>query len=116
MEAYKDLQPLVSRVARGNITEEAKAVLSRLSASDEERIVLVQFCRLKTGPGRSWNPNSGAITSSVASTLVQAALVSCKSGTVLWKGEQYVRNKAVKPTSKDFDKILSLLYKDLDMK
>ncbi|MBZ5671785.1 MAG: hypothetical protein LAO04_18915 [Acidobacteriia bacterium] len=114
-EACRHLQALASRVARGNINEEAKETLSRLAALDEEQLVLVQFFRLKMGPGRSWNPNTGAITAAVESTLMQAALVSCKTGRVIWKGEQFLR-KAVMPTSPKFQQSLALLYQDFDTK
>jgi hypothetical protein len=114
-ETVEKLRELASRMARGNINEEAKEQLARLSEMDEGYMILVQYFRLKTGPGGSWNPNTGAITSSVASTLLQAALVSCKSGEVLWKSEQFVR-KALKPTSNEFHKLLDLLYKDYNHK
>jgi hypothetical protein len=114
-EACRRLQALASRVARGYINEEAKEALSRLAALDEQQLVLVQFFRLKVGPGSSWNPNTGAITSSVQSTLMQAALVSCKTGTVVWKGEQFLR-KALAPTNPKFEKTLALLYQDFDIK
>jgi hypothetical protein len=114
-EACRRLQALASRVARGNINEEAKDALSRLAALDEEQLVLVQFFRLKVGPGGSWNPNTGAITSAVQSTLMQAALISCKTGTVVWKGEQFLR-KALAPTNPKFQKSLALLYQDFDIK
>jgi hypothetical protein len=115
MEECKRLEVLASRVARGNINEEAKEALSRLAALDEEQLVLVQFFRLKVGPGGSWNPNTGAIASAVQSTLMQAALVSCKNGRVVWKGEQFLR-KAVGPTSPQFQKLLTLLYQDFNTK
>ena len=114
-EACRQLQALASRLARGNVNEEVKEGLGRLAALDEEYIVLVQFFRLKTGPGGSWNPNTGAITSQLQSTLLQAALVHCKTGRVIWKGEQYLR-KAVKATGSDFQKALALLYQDFDIK
>jgi pyruvate/2-oxoglutarate dehydrogenase complex dihydrolipoamide acyltransferase (E2) component len=115
-EACKQLHALASRLARGNVNEEAMEGLGRLAALDERYAVLVQFFRLKTGPGRSWNPNTGAITSSMASTLMQAALVSCKTGKVIWKGEQLIRNKALKPTNANFHKALAPLYQDFDIK
>jgi len=116
VEACRQLDPLASRLARGDVNEEAAGDIARLAALDEGYAVLVQFFRLKTGPGRSWDPNTGAITSSMASTLMQAALVSGKTGKVIWKGERLVRNKALKPTNADFNKELVLLYRDFDIK
>jgi hypothetical protein len=115
-EACRKLAPLASRLARGDVNDEAADDLARLAAFDECYVVLVQFFRLRTGPGRSWNSATGAITSSTASTLIQAALVSGKTGKVIWKGERLVRNKALKPTDGDFRKALTLLYQDFDIK
>ena len=113
-QACRQLQLLASRVARGNINAEAKESLSRLGTLDEY-LVLVQFFHLKTGPGRSWNPSTGAITSKVASTLMQSALVSCKTGEVVWRGEQFVR-KGLTSTDPEFHKALALLYRDFNIK
>jgi hypothetical protein len=116
LEACGKLDPLASRLARGNVNEEAIEDLTQLAALDEQYAVLVQFFRLETGPGRSWNSFTGAITSSTASTLIQAALISAKTGKVLWKGERLIRNKAFRSTDADLDKALTLLYRDFDVK
>jgi hypothetical protein len=110
------LYDLASRLARGDVNEEATNGLARLAALDDQYAVLVQFVRVKTGPGKSWNAWSGAITSSSASTLMQAAVVSGKTGKVIWKGERLIRNKALKPTSVEFSKELGLMYRDFDIK
>jgi hypothetical protein len=52
----------------------------------------------------------------MASTLMQAAVVSCKTGKVIWKGEQLIRNKALRPANAGFHKALALLYQDFDIK
>ncbi len=114
MEACRELNALASRLARGSLNDEALAALARLSAQDAGYVVLVQFVRLKTGPGRSWNPNTGAITSSMASTLLQAALVS-GNGRVIWKGEQLVRNKTMRPWNSDFGRTVALLYQNFEI-
>ena len=116
VEACTKLDPLASRLARGNVNEEAMSALASLAALDEHYAILVQFFRLETGPGRSWDPNTGAITSSTDSTLIQSALVSGKTGKVIWKGERLIRNKALKPTDSGLSKALTELYRDFDIK
>ncbi|MGO9230081.1 MAG: hypothetical protein ACLQKA_12865 [Bryobacteraceae bacterium] len=115
-EASAQLRELGSRLARGNVNDDATAALGRLAALDERYAVLVQFFRLRTGPGASWNSWNGAITSSMASTLMQSALISCRTGKVIWKGERLVRNKALRPAHPDFQKALNLVYQDFDVK
>lgn len=115
-DACTKLEELTSRLARGNINETATSALAELAALDDHYAILAQFLRLETGPGRSWNPNTGSITSSTDSTLVQVALISGKTGKVIWKGERLIRNKALKPTDPGFSKVLSELYRDFDTK
>jgi hypothetical protein len=110
------LHDLGSRLARGDLNEDASASLARLAALDPQYAVFVQFIRVKTGPGKSWNAWTGAITSSSASTLMQAAVLSGNGGRVLWKGERLIRNKALKPASPEFAKELALLYKGFELK
>ena len=113
VQACGKLDPLASRLARGDVNEEAIGDLARLSAFDEQYAVLVQFLRLKTGS----HPEVGLIGNPerVASTLVQAALLFGKTGKVIWKGERLVR-KNLKPTDADFGKALTLLYRSFDIK
>lgn len=103
------LRSMSSRLARGSVTEEAREILKRLADVNDGYAVLVQFMRVKVGPGGSWNPYSGAITSSISSTLLQAALVASKTGQVIWKNEVFVR-KTFRPDSPKFTKNLGLLY------
>ncbi|MGA2990485.1 MAG: hypothetical protein ABSD88_08410 [Candidatus Korobacteraceae bacterium] len=114
VEACMKLGSLSSRLARGNVNEEA---LKALASLDEQSAILVHFLRVEGGgPGRSWNPNSGAITSSTDSTLIQAALISGKTGKVIWKGERLIRYKALKPTDEALGKVLTELYGNFDIK
>jgi hypothetical protein len=115
-EACAKLEALTSRLARGNVNEAASSALAELAALDEHYAILAQFVRLETGPGRSWNPNTGSITSSTDSTLVQVALISGKTGKVIWKGERLIRNKALRPTDSGFSKAITELYRDFDTK
>ena len=109
------VESLGSRLARGNVNEDAIGKLARLAASDEHYAILAQFLRVETGPGRSWDPNTGAIASSAASTLVQAALVSAKTGKVIWKGERLIRNKALRPADAALNKAIRDVYQDFDV-
>jgi hypothetical protein len=111
----KQLQSMSSRLARGNVNDEAREILNRLAAINDHHVVLAQFMKVKLGPGRSWNPNTGAITSAMNSTLIQAAVVSCKTGQVLWKNELLIR-KVMKPDSPEFVKALGLLYQTFDLR
>jgi len=109
------LAPLSSRLARGSLNDEALENLAHLAALDENYAILAQFCHVETGPGRSWDPNTGAIASSAASTLVQVALVSAKTGKAIWKGERLVRHKVLRPTDPAFGKILREMYANFDI-
>jgi hypothetical protein len=126
VEVCKKLESLASRLARGSVNEEAIENLAQLAVIDDHLAVLVQFFRLETGrPATSaplgdprWGSPLGAppITSSMDSTLIQAALVSGKTGKVLWKGERLVRYKALKPADDALSKTLSDLYEGVDSK
>ncbi len=113
-EAGSNLQGLSSRLAHGNVIDEAKQEFSHLAALNEQQLVFVQFIRVKIGPGGYWDPNTGAIGSATRSTLVQAALISCRSGQVIWKGEQFVR-KALDPDSEELGKMLTQLLESLEI-
>jgi hypothetical protein len=113
-EACEVLRALASRLARGNVNEAAMEALGRLGALDERYAVLVQFFRLEADPGAPSGPYE--LRSSAASTLMQAALLSCKTGKVIWKGEQFIRYKALKAKDGGFHKALTLLYQDFDIK
>jgi len=116
VEACKNLEALSSRLARGNVSDDATNEFARLAAFDERYAVLAQFVRVQTGPGGSWDPNTGAISSSTASTLIQAALLSAKTGKVIWKGERLIRGKVLRPSDAAFGKALKDVYKDFDVK
>jgi hypothetical protein len=106
---------LSSRLARGHVNQEARDILTRMSPASGELALLLQFMRVKAGPGGSWNPFSGAITSSMSSTLLQSALISTTSADVLWNAEVFVR-KTFGPKSGDFKASLALLYRTLTVK
>lgn len=111
-ERLKQLQPLSSRLARGIVNEEAKAMLNDLAALTENSAVLVQLLKIKTGPGSSWNPWTGQITSAMSSTILQVALISSQTGKVLWKNESIAR-KVYRADDPKFAKWLETVYETL---
>jgi hypothetical protein len=108
----KQLQPLVSRLARGIVNEEARAILNDLATVTGNSAVLVQFMRIKTGPSGSWNPWTGQITSGMSSTVLQVSLISCQTGQVLWKNESVTR-KVYRSNDPNFAKWLATVYQTL---
>jgi hypothetical protein len=108
----KQLQPLTSRLARGVVNEDAQHILSQFGTLPDDYLILVQFMRVKQGPGGSWNPYSGAITSGMSSTLLQAALISTRTGQVIWKNEVLERSQFSADSPK-FAKSVDLLYSTL---
>ena len=111
-DLLKQLEPLRSRLARGAVNDEAQSILDRLAESSDDYLLFVQIVKIKNGPGGSWNPNTGAITSRLASTLVQAALISPHTHQVIWKSEEFER-KVLRPDDARFQKLLDQLYQTL---
>jgi hypothetical protein len=111
--ACKKLEPLASRLARGNVNAQATEELSHLAAPGEQYAVLAQFLHLETGlKGYSYSTGTA---SSTASTLVQVALVSGTTGKVIWKSERLVRFKALKPTDGALAKTLAEVYRNFNL-
>ena len=106
------LEPFTSRLAHGAINDEARNILRHLVTLPEGHLILIQYAELQQGPGGSWNPNTGAITSSMNSTLVRAALISTRTGAVVWKSENFER-KLYRPGDAKFAKFLDQLYSTL---
>lgn len=110
----KQLEPLTSRLARGVINDEALQILAHFATLPEDHLILVQFMRVKMGPG--WSPgmygNGTGATSSMSSTLLQAALISTRTGQVVWKNEVLERS-LFRADSPKFAKFVDLLYTTL---
>lgn len=111
-EVCSNLNTLGSRLSRGNINEEAGKLLAHLAELDSQVVILAQSIHVQIGVSGTWNPNTGGISSSTASTLLQTALISAKTGTVIWKSEQIIRYKAAKPDDSAMSKALLALFKD----
>jgi hypothetical protein len=106
------LQPLVSRLARGALSDETQPSLSRLAALPGDYLVFAQVMKVKEGPGASWNSFTGQITTAISSTVLQAALISPRTGRVLWKNEEMER-KIFRPEDAHFARLLESLYTSL---
>lgn len=105
----KQLEPLTSRLARGAINDDAQLILAHFKTLPQDYLILVQFMKIKSAPGASYDAWSGAITSGMSSTLLQAALISTRTGQVSWKNEVLVR-KLFPATDPRFAKSIETLY------
>lgn len=111
-DSLSQLEPLRSRLARGLVNDDARTAFARLAAQPGDDLILVQFVHFKEGPGGSWDPNTGAITSQMSSTLIQIALISPRSAAVLWKSEEFER-KVYRANDAKFVRMLDQLYATL---
>jgi hypothetical protein len=111
-EATDRLQPLRARLARGLANADTAEGLRRFAAVDGRLAVLSIFLRVKIGPGKSWNPNTGQITASASTMQLSAALFGCEGAPVLWKNELVIRGTP-SAGSKDFKEKVSELFKGL---
>lgn len=100
---------LSSRLSIGQINDEAKTMLQQLSSIDPDLAILSLYLHVKVGPGGYWNPNSGAIRSSMSSSHFQICLIHCGTGQVLWKNEVLLR-KIPKVDDSKYAESLRLLY------
>jgi hypothetical protein len=117
-EACKGLIPFASRLARGSVNTEATNSLARVGNGNSggHSAVLVQYIDLQ--PGLNHTRVQSMLlgpTPSVASTLIQVALIST-DGRVLWKSEQFIRRKALKPNDPLLVKAIEDLYRDFGTK
>lgn len=104
-----ELSGVSATLLRRQISEEARRALGQLAERDERAAVLVTVARVKVGPGGSWNAYSGAITSSMSQTRLQAALLECRSGRVLWRNETLLR-EIPRVGDKEYVKALGVLF------
>jgi hypothetical protein len=104
------LQPLSSRLASGQLNDEAKNMLLRLSEADKELLIISNFLQVKVGPGGYWDPNTGSIGSSMSTSQFRISLINCSTGQVMWKDELLVRDLPQVNDSKKFAEYVQLLY------
>jgi hypothetical protein len=118
IEWLKQLQPLTSRLARGAINDEAQQVFNHLATLPEEYLIFVQFMKVKESPpGGFHDPSSGVLMiPPMSSTLLQAALISTRTGRVVWKNEVLKWELYPAANSPKFAKSLHHLYSTLGTK
>ena len=104
---------LASRLLRAHPDPQALALLEGLAETDAPVAVLAHYVRVKVGPRGTWDPNTGAITSSASSSMFRAALFDCQTGRRLWDNLVLLR-RLPDPDSRDFDKVIQLLYSNLN--
>ncbi len=110
--AVAQLQPFLSRLARGAFSDEVQQALAGLAALPGDRLVFAQVMKVKEGPGGSWNSMTGQITTQMSSTVLQAALINPRTGRVLWKNEELER-KVFRSSDPHFARLLENLYASL---
>lgn len=103
---------LSNRLFRAHPDPRVLALLRGLAEVDQPVAVLAQYVRVKVGPRGTWDPNTGAITSSASSTVFRAALFDCQTGGRLWDNVVLLR-RLPDPDNKDYDKVMELLYSTL---
>jgi len=86
--------------------------LKVLAESSDNAGVLILMLRVKVGPSWTWNPYSGAITSSSSYTRLKAVLVETESGHKLWKNEVQLR-EIPDPESLYYKEAVKLLLENL---
>jgi len=111
-----ELWPLESRLARGAINDDGLKALGDIDKMAEGRLILVQFMRITLGSGAEWgdSPTGTNAKGAMSSMLVQAALLSPSSRSVLWKNEIMERS-VYRAGSDKYEKLLSRLYTTLNM-
>jgi hypothetical protein len=83
--------------------------LRQVQPAGEDRAVLVQYVRVKVGPGGFWDPNTGVIHSKMSSANLRAAILRCRDGQLLWRNEVFLR-EVPRVNSSKFRKAVQLLY------
>jgi len=71
--------------------------------------LLVNYVKVKVGSAGTWNPNSGAITSSNSKSTLHAALIQCTTGKALWMDKVLLRELPIL-SSQRFSDALKLLF------
>ncbi|NOZ26085.1 MAG: hypothetical protein GXO94_08380 [Nitrospirae bacterium] len=91
-----------------DLTEDMKV----LAESSNNAGILIFMLRVKVGPSGTWNPYTGAITSSSSYTRLKALLVETGSGRKLWKNEVQLREIPA-PESHGYKDAVKLLLENL---
>jgi hypothetical protein len=105
-------EALSSRLARGQVTDDARPWLTDLEKTRQHTFILAQYFKVKEGQRGSWDPYSGAIRSSTTGAELHAALISCASGDVLWRNAIVIRNRP-RPDDRRFQDALARFFATL---
>jgi hypothetical protein len=90
--------------------------IQKLGGADKGVAVLVQYTRVKVGPGGWFDPVlSGDYRTSASSTHLRAALVNCQNGGILWQNSVLLR-EVPRAESPELTKALQQLYSTLNIK
>lgn len=112
---FQELGAMTRNLIRNPMPADTLASLERVRDLDENLTLLVQVAKVKVGPSRSWDPNTGAITSGMNTTRLQAGLVHCPSGRLVWRNEALLRDLPKLGTPKLAD-TLRTVYQTLSVR
>lgn len=101
-----------TRLARGQLPDDVRSLLTGLASSGQEFLILAQYLRVKVGPGGSWDPTTGAIRSDMSSAELHSALIGCADGRVLWRNAVVIR-RAVRPEDRGFQEEIRRFFASL---
>ncbi len=110
-ELCEKLHSQSAKLSRGIVSGEIEVSLKQLASFNERSAALVQLFQVKIGPSGYWNPGSGAIASSMSSSSLQASLIHCSTGQVLWRKQVLLRGLP-RAGNSEFSEMLKLLYQD----
>jgi len=106
---FDQLNTGIPKLARGVVKDEASVLLKSIATNEPNISILVSYFRVKVGSDGSWDPNSGAIRSSNSKVILNAALIQCATGKVLWL-DQVLLREIPKLSSPEFYDALDLLF------
>lgn len=106
---FDQLNTGIPKLARGVVKDEAGLLLKSFANNESNVSILVSYFRVKVGSDGSWDPNTGAITSSNSKVILNAALIQCSTGEVLWL-DQVLLREIPKLSSPEFYDALDLLF------
>jgi hypothetical protein len=111
--SLRTLHGHVSKMARGLIGDDGRQALTAALAAtnSEDVLVFAQYMRARVGDHGRWKAGYGILTPQMATITIQAALISARTGQVLWQGQVFLRDLP-KPQTPKFNTLVSQLYKD----
>ncbi len=102
--------PTPAKLVRRDLPADACAASTTASTAAAGGVpLLAVHVRVIVGSRGSWDPMTGAITSSSNRTRLRAALVDCRASTTLWRSEVVLR-QIPDPDRSDIDRALATLF------